>query len=1179
MPGRTNFNVEAESSRKRAWHATNGESDDEEVEDVQQARSHLQSESQRKRVRLSDTDHVKDRRSRRDSTPPSSDDDTPEAEKEPSLPPATPPKTQYELMRDKNFEHLRHEAADDQRATQRLRFRPNRLGENAVADNGIIESVTCVNFMCHQRLHCELGPLLNFIVGENGSGKSAILTAITLCLGGKASSTNRGGSLKSFVKEGCDRAVITVKIKNQGQDAYKPDIFGESVIVERFFSRSGANSGYKVKTALGQVYSTKKQEVEELVEYYALQVDNPLNILSQDNARQFLNSSTKAQKYKFFIEGVQLQQLDNDYRLISESLEQMVAKVPDQEELVKHAKAELDKANRLKEDLEGTRKIRVKLRDLRNQMAWAQVVALERELSRKERDLQDVSIKAAEAEREIQEKSQALLVSDEKAERAQEHLRLVKDEEDEIQRRVEDADDIYKRLRKEVEELHVEEREAHQALKARVDRIKELEKKIAEEQKRLEDANGGAHVIKLQERDESKEKEKEIEQAIQDAKDREKELINKLDDSKKALETVGDDVQRKRDEITNVETAIERLEQNRGSPYDGYEPQVPTLLKMIADEKGFENKPVGPLGTHIQLLKTEWSGILEKTIGVNLNAFLVTSRRDEKILRGLMNRAGVRSCPVLICGQHPLDLNGKEPDPEYDTILRVLKFDNQMVRDQLIINHMIEQVILIRDRVRAQNVMFDGAPPRNVKACLSFHDSKRGEGLRLVNNNGNISTSPIQPNPNLRPRMKTDSGSQAALLKESLQQIVAEYRVIDAEKRRLQQETHRCQTALAQLKKDRNSLDSQLRNQRANTDRIESELDTFEGNDVRLQGFRAALEEVKAEQEHHGFQYGTLSAKKQDKNAEVQEAKKKLKEEKLQLTDFEERLRKAEAKLKQANDLRHICLVEKNEAIARAQELAEAKATIEAKVERRKANVEGMAAEAKKVSEKRPTIPEGETYQSIEKQYYTLLQRLDRDERKRGMNEQQVYEYVARTKKVYDEVSAALESSKQVNEAIRQTLNLRLEKWRKFQRYISSQSRANFIYLLSERGFRGKLLLDHERKALDLVVEPDRAEKRAGGRSTKTLSGGEKSFSSICLLLAIWEAMGSPLRCLDEFDVFMDNVNRAISTNMLITAARRSVNRQYIFITPNAIEGRNTLDRDVKIIRLTDPRQRTLADH
>jgi chromosome segregation ATPase len=57
------------------------------------------------------------------------------------------------------------------------------------------------------------------------------------------------------------------------------------------------------------------------------------------------------------------------------------------------------------------------------------------------------------------------------------------------------------------------------------------------------------------------------------------------------------------------------------------------------------------------------------------------------------------------------------------------------------------------------------------------------------------------------------------------------------------------------------------------------------------------------------------------------------------------------------------------------------------------------------------------------------------------------------------------------------------------------------------------------------------------GRNTKTLSGGEKSFSSICLLLALWEAMGSPLRCLDEFDVFMDNVNRDVSTKMIVSCS------------------------------------------
>jgi chromosome segregation ATPase len=87
-----------------------------------------------------------------------------------------------------------------------------------------------------------------------------------------------------------------------------------------------------------------------------------------------------------------------------------------------------------------------------------------------------------------------------------------------------------------------------------------------------------------------------------------------------------------------------------------------------------------------------------------------------------------------------------------------------------------------------------------------------------------------------------------------------------------------------------------------------------------------------------------------------------------------------------------------------------------------------------------------------------------------------------------------------------------------------------------------------------------------GGRQTKTLSGGEKSFSTICLLLALWDAMGSPIRCLDEFDVFMDSVNRDISMKMMIQAARRAVGRQYILITPQAMNSVEGMD-DVRIHR------------
>ena len=69
--------------------------------------------------------------------------------------------------------------------------------------------MACTNFMCHSFLHVELGPLINFIVGHNGSGKSAVLTALTISLGAKASATNRAGKLKSFIKEGQEYELTT----------------------------------------------------------------------------------------------------------------------------------------------------------------------------------------------------------------------------------------------------------------------------------------------------------------------------------------------------------------------------------------------------------------------------------------------------------------------------------------------------------------------------------------------------------------------------------------------------------------------------------------------------------------------------------------------------------------------------------------------------------------------------------------------------------------------------------------------------------------------------------------------------------------------------------------------------------------------------------------------------------
>ena len=56
--------------------------------------------------------------------------------------------------------------------------------------------------MCHDSFELKLGPQLNFIIGRNGSGKSAILTGISVGLGAKATDTNRGSTIRDLIKDG-----------------------------------------------------------------------------------------------------------------------------------------------------------------------------------------------------------------------------------------------------------------------------------------------------------------------------------------------------------------------------------------------------------------------------------------------------------------------------------------------------------------------------------------------------------------------------------------------------------------------------------------------------------------------------------------------------------------------------------------------------------------------------------------------------------------------------------------------------------------------------------------------------------------------------------------------------------------------------------------------------------------
>lgn len=1049
--------------------------------------------------------------------------------------------TQYDMMRDNGFEHLNHADEDDKRATQRLQQRDrqsNRAGAvaNNAAKNGILESIQCLNFMCHDNLKVELGPLLNFIVGENGSGKSAVLTAITICLGGKASSTNRGGSLKNFIKEGRDKCKLIVKIKNQGRDAYQHELYGDAILVERNFSRAG-NSGFSIKSETGRIISSRKRDVDEIVEYYCLQVDNPLNVLSQDNARQFLNASTAKQKYRFFLQGVQLQQLDDDFRVIEEYLNANEHKEGDLQVKVEVSKKEYEKAKREFLLLKESDAMKDERRLLRRKHMWAQIIDKERELAELQRRVSEADLCITEGEQRFERQTETLTLVDQEIARFEHELVASKEENEELSINRERAKAAAQAAKKQLSDLMTEQRDAQSSLKNSDRERKELEGKIAEEKQRLEDLNGNIVTEKNEQLEAARAREAQVDQELIDAKNRLPDLVKNQQQAQEECEKVDRSIFQKKQDINGAEGKIRQIQQGQGSLYDAYPPNTQRLLQMIEADAGFERKPVGPIGAHIQVLEPMWSPMLEKFIGDSLNGFVVTSKRDSTRLRDMMNRLGIKS-PILIGNATPINTSPQEPDALYTTILRILKIEDSLIRNQLIINNRIEKTILVQTKEDADRIMLSsGGPPRNVNACYHPLRSKGpGWTVRLTVNANGASSSPQQPPAShLKSRLKSDARQEATLYQQRVTQFQEELR--DLQKQKAQQvqsrdrrkkEIDECNSSVKRLAQDKLHIQAKI-----NT--ILTELDAFEDVDSRLQLLNNQLKMTEEKLDQLKSEYGTIGLRKSEKNVESEELQAKLRAESRKLKDFEDSLSKAEDKIRRAKDSRELAVVAKNEAYEEHEMAKIRKERLEEERNKLQGLVTDWTARAE-ASHPRIEIRENESFQIIEKKLESITKTLQERERKRGMTDEEVSQRSAQAQVAYSSLKQAYNQVCKENRALKSTLLDRLRKWRLFQRYISSGSRANFMYLLSERDFRGRLILDHKNHTLEVQVEPDKTRKNAAARNTKTLSGGEKSFSSICLLLAIWEAMGSPLRCLDEFDVYMDNVNREVSTDMLVSS-------------------------------------------
>lgn len=77
----------------------------------------------------------------------------------------------------------------------------------------------------------------------------------------------------------------------------------------------------------GDVISTKREELDNIIATMNIQIDNPICVLNQDVSRTFLITSKPYEKYNLFMKATLLDTIENNYKEALEMCEEEYEKL------------------------------------------------------------------------------------------------------------------------------------------------------------------------------------------------------------------------------------------------------------------------------------------------------------------------------------------------------------------------------------------------------------------------------------------------------------------------------------------------------------------------------------------------------------------------------------------------------------------------------------------------------------------------------------------------------------------------------------------------------------------------------------------------------------------------------------------------------------------------------------
>ncbi|GMF48537.1 unnamed protein product [Phytophthora fragariaefolia] len=918
---------------------------------------------------------------------------------------------------------------------------------------------------------------------------------------------------------------ITPHNSDTNSDAYRPEQFGSKIILEKLIRRDGSGE-YRLRDENSVFLVSKlRKDVEAMKDHLNIQTENPCALLDQDSAKLFLKGDPK-DKYKFFLQATELDKILATFSSIDEETRNIAESTLTQEKVKLAAlEAAMKEKEKQWQEAQSVGEMESELADMQAQLEWVtvnekeeQVAKVEKRIAEKKCDANKAATKHAQTKMEVERLESRLSALTILLEESNQRMEKFNDCKAELKSKIRVIrGPLHQKMSEMTQLIESAKRETQHlarlrhALTNKVEMHETLLLKLgsADLQNRL-------HQIRRELA--------QTQQSITDAELR----INGTSEEAEELEDRHSHclrlIREAKTDIRNTHRCLSALKNRKTDCLAAYGKNISRLQQLIhAHLDRFFAPPIGPLGMYVTLPKEfmRFAKSIEVAFKGALNNYLVINGQDKKMLDDLKRQACCyqREAEVIIAqrtGSRYQNLNIAAGELGSHAICNILKVENDEVFNALIDVCNAESKLLFDSRETAERSILHGSSGKfQMERFVS--EVYLANGDKLLVRGGNLAY------------IANKAGRRRPIICEDLDSEIKELeKLLDGQQHNLRELC--CQES--QLRLERDDLHRFVTQEKMRLDKLSHR---YHQQYTELQ---VSEDEFSDLQQEYTLDT-TLNAKEAKLEAEMDDPQ------------------------RDATEIsKHIISMKTNEIISQRQ--AEASQASADQLQQRVSSLRDSCEVQEKIA-----------LQACPRPAHILARnayekRMNQIQRQRARVHHSLNGLSLSELKNDMELKATKHKAKKANYdkfhqnllQIQSMLKERKLTWDRLRTAISRRTSIEFSKYMGYNNFVGKLKFRHDQQRLEItVLQNDKGATSASQMiDMKELSGGERSYAQISLLLALGKRSECPFRIMDEFDVFMDAVNRDMTIQLLADAAKNEDKKQFILVTPNSLRY-NTLVR------------------